>query len=208
MLSLKPRLLFALTLLAATAALALSACGSDDEEAASPLDEALGYLPEDAGFALIASTDLEDYENIQKLVDKFPFGDRFKDGLKQGLEEEGVNFEEDVEPLLGNELVIGVADNASFTKDDSDTPFVLAIQADNEDRLRALVEKGGEKQDSSEGHDLYRGKDDDDSFMAVKDDVFVLSNSEETLKQALAQRGEDDRLTEDDVEPAFEGLSE
>ena len=81
MLSPKPRLFLLLTLLAATAAIALSACGSDDgDEAASPLDEALGYLPEDAGFALIASTDLDDYENVQKLIDKFPFGDRFKDG--------------------------------------------------------------------------------------------------------------------------------
>ena len=207
MLSLKSSLLSVLALLAATGALALSACGDEDDSAASPLDEALGYLPEDSGFAFIASTDLGDYENIQKLVDKFPFGDRFKDGLKEGLEEEGVNFEEDVQPLLGNELVIGVADNASFIKSDSDTPFVLAIQADNEERLRALVERDGEAQGESEGHELYKGQD-DDTFMAIKDDVFVLSNDEETLKQALAQRGEDDRLTEDDVEPAFEGLSE
>ena len=207
MLSLKPRLLLLLTLVAATAALALSACGGDDDEAASPLDEALGYLPEDAGFALIASTDLDDYENVQKLVDKFPFGERFKEGLKEGLEEEGVNFEEDVEPVLGNELVIGVADNASFVQSDSDTPFVMAMQADNEDRLKKFVEEGGEKQGSSEGYDLYRGQE-DDTFVAVKDDVFVLSNNEDTLNQALKQRGEDDRLTEDDVESAFEGLSE
>src|SRR5688572_21778858 len=130
MLSLKSTLLSVLALLAATGALALSACGDDEESAASPLDEALGYLPEDSGFALIASTELADYENVQKLVEKFPFGERFKDGLKESLEEEGVNFEEDVQPLLGNELVIGVADNASFTQDDSDTPFVMAIQAD------------------------------------------------------------------------------
>jgi hypothetical protein len=207
MLSLKSTLLCVLALLAATGALALSACGDEEESAASPLDDALGYLPDDAGFALIASTDLADYEDVQKLVDKFPFGDRFKDGLKQGLEEEGVNFEKDVEPLLGNELVIGVADNASFTQDNSDTPFVMAIQADDEDALRELVERDGEENGSSDGHDLYQGQD-DDTFMAIKGDVFVLSNDEETLKQALKQRGEDDRLTEDDVDPAFEGLSE
>jgi hypothetical protein len=36
----------------------------------------------------------------------------------------------------------------------------------------------------------------------------VLSNSEETLEEALKQRGEDDRLTEDDVDAAFEDLEE
>ncbi len=38
--------------------------------------------------------------------------------------------------------------------------------------------------------------------------MLVLSNNEETLKNALQQRGEDDRLTEDDVEAAFEDLPE
>ena len=49
-----PRMIrHALLAIAATAALALSACGGDDE-AASALDEAVGYLPDDAGFAFIA----------------------------------------------------------------------------------------------------------------------------------------------------------
>ena len=205
MLSLKTRLLQVLTAVAATGAIALAGCGGGDEEAASPLDEALGHLPEDAGFAFIASTDLDDYEDVRKLVEKFPFGGRFQEGLEQGIEEEGVDFDSDIKPLLGNEVVVGTADNASFTAEDTDTPYVMAGETEDEGKLRDLVEKGGSETGSSEGYDLYEDKD-GDSFMAVKDGVFVLSDDKDTLEQALKQRGEDDRLTEEDVDAAFEGL--
>ncbi len=58
---LSPRLSRTIPALFAAAALAFAGCGEDDE-ASSPLDEALGYLPEDAGFAFVASTDLDDYD--------------------------------------------------------------------------------------------------------------------------------------------------
>jgi hypothetical protein len=55
--------------------LALASCGGD--EAASPLDEALGYLPENAPFAVALDTALEgeQYRALGRIADKFPFGD-------------------------------------------------------------------------------------------------------------------------------------
>ena len=60
---LSPKLARLLPVFTAAAALALASCGGDDE-AASPLDEALGFLPEDAGFAFVASTELDDYRDL------------------------------------------------------------------------------------------------------------------------------------------------
>jgi hypothetical protein len=202
---LSPRLPHAFSALAATAAIALGGCGGGGDEASSSLDEALGYLSDDAGFAFVASTDLDDYDDTRKLVDKFPFGGRIEDSLKNSLEQEGVDFEDEIRPLLGNEVVIGTDDNASLVSDDEDTPFVLALETEDEDKLRDLVEKDGREQGTTEGHDVFQGQE-DDTWIAIKDAVFVLSNDEDTLKNALEQRGEDDRLTEDDLDAALEDL--
>jgi hypothetical protein len=203
---LSPKLSPPLLALITTAALALGGCGGDDE-ASSALDESLGYLPEDAGFAFVASTDVEDYEDLRQTLDKFPFAGRAEDLLKQSLEQGGVDFDDDIKPLLGNEVVIGAADNASFVDSSSDTPFVLAIETQDSGKLEDLAKKDGREQGESEGYDIYQGQE-DDTWLAIKDEVLVLSDDEETLKGALKQRGEDDRLTEEDVEAAFEELPE
>jgi len=203
---LSPKLSHAVPALVAAVAIAFSGCG-DDKEAASPLDEALGYLSEDAGFAFVASTDLEDYDDLRGLLDKFPFAGRAEDLLKESFEQEGIDFDETIEPLLGNDVVIGTDDNASFLDSESDTPFVLAIETQDAGKLEDLAKEGGSDEGSSEGYDVYQGQE-DDTWLAIKDEILVLSNREETLKNALKQRGEDDRLTEDDVEAAFEDLPE
>ncbi len=203
---LSPKLSHAVPALFAVAAIALAGCGGDDE-AASSLDEALGYLSEDAGFALVASTDLEDYDDFRQILDKFPFAGRAEDLLNESLSGAGVDFEQDVRPLLGNEVVIGTDENASFIDSGSDTPFVLAIETQDAGKLEDLLTEDSREAGESEGYDLYQGQD-DDTWIAIKDEVLVLSDREETLKDALAQRGEDDRLTEDDVDAAFEELPE
>jgi hypothetical protein len=202
-----PKLSLLLCALITTGVLAVAGCGGDDEKAASPLDEVVGFLPEDAGFAFVASTDLDDYEDLRRIVERFPFAGRAEELLKQSLEREGVDFDDEIRPLLGNEVVIGVADNASFVDGSSDTPFVLALETQDSGRLEDLAKKGGTDRGESEGYDIYQGGE-DDTWMAIKDEVLVLSDDEETLRGALKQRGEDDRLTEDDVDAAFEQLPE
>lgn len=201
MLSLKP---FAALAAASAIAMSVSACG--DDGAASPLDEALGFLPEDAGFVFIASTDRDDYDDVQRLVERFPFGGRLEDALRQSIESEGREFDRDVEPLLGNELVLGVADNERFVRGEDDRPFVLALETEDAGKARDFAREDATDEGESEGYDLFHGEG--DSWIAVKDEVLVLSNDEQTLKSALEQRGSDDRLGEDEVEEAFEELPE
>ena len=202
---LSPKLSHLLPALVATGALALAGCGGDSDSS-SPLDEALGYLSEDAGFAFVASTDPDDYGDFQDLAENFPFADRAQDLLKQALERGSVDFDDQIRPLLGNEVVVGTSDNASFLDSGSDTPFVLALQTEDADKLDELAQSSGDSSGESEGYDMYESED--GTFLAVKDEVLVLSNDQATLEDALKQRGEDDRLTEDDVDPAFEDLPE
>ena len=200
---LSPRVSHAVPALFVAAAIAFAGCGGDSGSS-SPLDEALGYLPEDAGFALVASTDFDDYGDFQDLAENFPFADRVEDILKDRLAQGGVDFDDQIRPLLGNEVVIGTIDNASFLDSSDDTPFVLALETEDAGKLEDIADEGGEKTGESEGYDVYESED--DTYLAIKDEVLVLSNDEATLDAALKQRGEDDRLTEDDIDAAFEEL--
>ena len=203
---LSPKLSRIVPALLLTAALVVAGCGGDDG-ASSPLDEALGHLPEDAGFAFIASTDIEDYDDLRETLERFPFAGRAEEALRESIEQGDVDFEQQIEPLLGNDVVVGVDDNASFINESADTPFVLALETGDADALEEVASSGGERTGESEGYDIYESSD-GDTWMAIQDEVLVMSDNEETLESAIAQRGEDDRLTEDDIEPAFEELED
>ena len=198
------RTLFVIT----TCCLALAGCGDDSPEAESPLDEALGYLPENAPLAVAISTDLEgdQFESAGRIAEKFPFGEQLIDSLKQEIEGDGVDFEEDVEPLLGNEAVIGVAEPESLLADEVEG-FVAALETKDGDKLEELAKTDTEEIGEEGDAKLYKG-DEDDTFIAVNDDVLVLSDSEDRLKDALEQREGDDRLREEDFDQALEGLPE
>ena len=187
----------------ALACLALAGCGGSDD-ADSPLDEALGYLPADAPLALIVSTDLESrqFEDAEDTARGLPFGPILLQQLQQELEGGEVDFEQDIQPLLGNEGVVGIAEPGGLLGEDVEG-FVAALKTEDAGRLEDLARSGTEQMGEAGGATLYR---DGDTFLAVDDDVLVISDSEEQLRGALEQRGEDDRLREADVEQAFEDL--
>ena len=193
--------------IACAALLALGGCGgSSGDEADSPLDNALGYLPEDAPLVASIDTDVKgsQYEAIGKIVDKFPFGDSVRAAVRQIVEDEGGDYE-DIEPLLGNEFVVGASNVRSLTGDSGDEDFVGAVQAKSKEKLEDAVKadkskRAGEKN----GAKIYR--DDDGDAFAVKDDVLIVAGSKRLLETALEQRDADDRLTEDTFEEATSDL--
>ena len=106
-----PPFLHAVPLFAA-AAIAVAGCGGDSDSGSGPLDNALGYLPDDAPLVITIDTDVEgsQFKAIQEIADKFPFSDQVKGQLQQRLESGDVSYEDDVKPLLGNEFVVGATD--------------------------------------------------------------------------------------------------
>jgi len=98
----------------ALSVLLIAGCGGGDDSG-SPLDSALSYLPKDAPFAVAIDTDLggDQYEALQALLKKFPFGGQIQDSLQQQLEQgASVDFNDDVRPVLGNPFVVGATDAA------------------------------------------------------------------------------------------------
>lgn len=188
-------------------ALAIAGCGDDDaRDAASPLDDALGYVGKDAPLVVSIDTDLKDdqYEALGNIIDKFPFGNAVVESVKDSVEEEGGDFE-DIEPLLGNEFVVGATDVRSLVSGSDTDDYVGAIRTKSGEKLEEAVKREKARQDGeSNGARIY--KDDDGDPFAVKDDVLIVASSRRQLEQALAQREADDRLTEDDFDDGTEKL--
>lgn len=183
------------------AALLLAACGDDD--GGSALDRSLSYLPGDAPLALTISTDVdgEQYQELGSLVERFPGGTELLESFRSSLEEEeGTSFDEDVRPLLGNELVVGAPDVEALNSEDGQ--FVGAIQVNDTDALQRVIDDQQPTEVGEvDGATLYQFED--DTFLAVDEDVAVFSDTQEQVEAAMVQSGEDDSLTEDTFNEAL-----
>lgn len=199
------RLPLASLLATAAVSAAFVGCGGGDD-ADSPLDDALGYLPADAPLVLMLSTDLEgdQFEAAGEMVDQVPFGDQLLEGLKDEVEGDGVDFEDDIRPLLGNDVVLGVPGPRELLADD--IGFVAALQTKDGDKLEDLISEEAEEIGDEGDATLYRS--DDDDVIAVDGDVVIVATDEDGLRDAIERREGDDRLREDDVEGSFDDLPE
>ncbi len=196
------RKLSLLSLVLGTLLIAGCGGGGGGEDASSPLDNALGYLPSDAPFVVAIETDTEgdQFTAAGDIVDRFPFADRVKDELEKSIEDRAGDFER-LQKALGNEFVVGSTDAKSFVDVPSgeDTRFVGAIEAADKDSLDELLkEEKLEEDGESSGAKLY--KDDSGDSFAVDGDVLVVAGSKKELEAALETRDGGDRLTEEDFD--------
>jgi hypothetical protein len=201
-----PRFMRRLAVLALVLPLfAAAGCGSD-KGSSSSLDEGLRYLPADSPFAVAIDTDLNggQYRAAGKIADKFAFSGAAEEELKKLFERGGdVDFDRDVKPLLGNPFVVGAVDAKSFSGESN--AFVGAIQVEDGDKLKDLVDKSGaDEKGEKEGAKLY--EDDSGDTFAVKDNVLVVAGSTKLLEEALARRNDGETLTEDKFESALADL--
>lgn len=197
-----------LALLACLLALGIAGCGGDDESS-SPLGGGLSYLPKDSPFAIVLDTDLdgEGYQAVDSILKKFPLPvGSVKELLRGQLAApgSGVDFEEDVEPILGNPVVLGASDPTGFLLDSGDDEFVASLQATDKDALDSLIEKTKPRETGELGGATKY--EDDGTVFAVKDDVVILAGSEELLDQALERAEGDGHLDEPAFDRALEGL--
>ena len=202
------RLLAVLSVLACLAVIALPACGGDDA-ATTSLDSALSYLPKESPFAVAIDTNLDDdqYKAVDSILGRFPIDTpSVKELLREELTGDGsqVDFEQDVEPILGNPFVIGATDVASFLDSAETQDFVAALEAKDKEALDNLIEKTGPREAGElAGATKY---EDGGSFFAVKDDVVIFAGSDDLLDQALERAEGDDKLDEDTFNEGLEGL--
>jgi hypothetical protein len=199
--------------------LAIAGCGGGADEAASPLDEALGYLPANAPLVVAVDTDVEgrQFKAIGDALDTLPAGRAIEKQVKDALEKRAGNLNR-LESALGNEFVVGSADAKSFLEESDGgskesggkskkggDSFVGAIQAAEEGALERLMEREKAEEDGEKnGATLYR--DSSGGSFAIKDDVLIVAGSKQVLEQALETRESEGRMTEDDFERGAEGL--
>lgn len=191
---------------AALAAVAISGCGGGDD-ADSPLDRALGYLPADAALTVSVSTDLESeaYANLDVALQRFGVPGGLQAALADALESEEVTFPE-VEPLLGNELVFAYSDLAGglISPDGSEEPaFTAAIElADGQEATDLLARvESLEEADGEGGETIYVPAAPEAPLefpeadvepapgpaLAIEDDVLVIAQTQDAVQDALAR---------------------
>jgi hypothetical protein len=189
-------------------ALAVAGCGGDEGGGSGgSLDDSLGYLPKNAPVVVTADTDLdgEQYKNLDAMLKKFPFTGQLKSQIKQSAAEGGVDYEKDVKPILGNELVVGLPDPRGVVDDAAEDKYVLVFPADG-GKLKSLMEKDRSQRKSGkiDGADVYESGD--GSALVVRGDTLVGASTRAELEAAIERHDGDDKLTEADFNAPFEGL--
>jgi hypothetical protein len=202
--------------LAGVLAIACLAVGCGDSRPRGSLDSALGYFPRDAGAVFTVSTDLDgeqwrafDEKLAPDLFDGKDLEEVLRDVTGDLGGERELSWEDDIEPLLGNELVVGTPSGQPIeTRSSQETPpVVAAIDVNDGGELRELADRFQlEKTGEANGADLYGSEA--GSFAAIEGNVLVVADEERALKQALGRRDGDDRLTEEQFEAVLAGLPE
>jgi hypothetical protein len=194
-------------LFACLAVLAVAGCG-DDGGGSGGVGAALSYVPADTPFAVSIETDPESEQckSLDAILNRFPGSDAIKGLLKAQLSlgQEGIDFDEDIKPLLGNPAVISATDVSSFLSNTDESGFVAALEVTDTNALDALVKKtGAEKQGEVAGATVYQ---DQGTYFAVDGDMIVLAGSEELLDAALERADSGDSLSQDDFDKGLAGL--
>ncbi|HEX2045352.1 MAG TPA: DUF3352 domain-containing protein [Gaiellaceae bacterium] len=193
--------------LLAACLVATAACGGG--EPAGSIDDTVGYFPADAGAVVVLSTDFESeqWQVFDREVARRAIGLSIENALRELAAELEVSYEDDIEPLLGNELVAGTTGPDGPVGEDAG--FVAALQVTDEARLRdlletvELLEPAGEEAD----REAYRLRD-SEVHVALDGDVLVAAESRATLAEALGRSDGSDRLTQEAFDSALDGLPE
>ena len=131
----------ALATLATAMALVVAGCGGSEKSAASAVDEIAGLVPADAVLVLSLATDPESdqWQQAEKLLQKFPGRERLFDEVRGELAEEDLDLQQDVLPALGPTSHLVFLD---FEQDGDN--FVALTQPRDRAKLDALLEKSDE----------------------------------------------------------------
>jgi hypothetical protein len=185
----------ALAQLLVAAALLVAGCGGDGGVGAGDELKALSYFPEDTAFVAVVSTDVDSdqFRNLDRVVRR-----QSEEGVEAVLrdlaQEVDLSYEDDLKPLLGNELAVGIVDPGAF-RDDFVTGLIVAFHAADADKLRDVLGRIELLQRSGElsGADLYRVRGTGPTF-ALDGDVLLFAGGEQPLREALERADGDQHL--------------
>ena len=191
----------ALGIVLALALIAATGCGT--KSTGGSLDDTLRYTPKDAAFVMVFDTDPDgqQWQQVDKLLAKFPFASAVKQRLKTSLNSTGkIDYDRDIRPQLGNPVVISAP-----TISGPSPAFVVAWKPKDEGKFRKLIEGGlAQKSAPIEGADTFRTPGGE--VFALKDGTLVAGSSVEALTAALGGR-HDDAMTSQQLDDTLGDLA-
>ena len=126
-------------LIAALALALVAGCGGEDGAGS-----AAELVPANLALYAVVDTDFDggQWSDVDELAARFPGGENFRQRVLEELEAGDVDFEEDVDPALGPEVVFVVLEFAADS--DEEPPLVVLTQPDDQAALERLLEEGDE----------------------------------------------------------------
>lgn len=198
---------------AAASTVVLAGCGGGGlVNSGSEPGRGAAFIPAGAPVYLEMSTDLSSpqWSMARDIAARFPGYEKLIGEAKASMAKDGVDFERDIRPILGEDAALAITDfNVARN---SDPRYVAAIDiADGkDDAVRRLITEDGKATAAGEyqGVTLYR-QDGGSSYAAVVDGAVLIADSEESTRGAIdAHRAGDSRTMAGSkrLREAFAGL--
>lgn len=164
-------------------------------------------MPKSAPVVFTLDTNLNggQWKSLIANVKKFPFSGQLESSLNSALKSSGLDFNKDIKPQLGNQLVFSVPTVQTALA--SNSQIVAAIQVKDKGKLSKMlsgesdIHKDGKANDAT----LYKSSG-DTTELAQDGDVLVIGSTRQQAVAAVQQRARDDRLTEDQFNSGLSGL--
>jgi hypothetical protein len=187
------------------AALGLLTAGCGSKSSGSSLGTALSYIPKNAPVVVAVDTNPDggQWQQVDHLLGKFPFGGQVKQQFKTAFSARtNVDYDKDVKPLLGNDLVVSVI---SPRTPNTPTSYVFAWKLKDEAAGRRLIQGTTAKSGTVDGLDVYGRPP--TNFAVIKDGTLVVADTMPTLRAALKRASGGDHMTESEFNAALGSLN-
>ena len=205
-------------LVIAALVLVASGCGGTETSGGSAGD-ALAYLAANSATVVLVSTDVdgEQWEQVDRRIyrpmvvgnedDDSP--ETLEEFLTETAKDAGLDWADDVKPLLGNDIVVGIEGDPMSLLDgiDGESTITAALDTRGGD-VEEVLDKAKFVEDGTVGGaTLYRPEfRTEEALVAVEDGVLVFADDEEALRRAIARRDNGDGLDEAVVDDALSDL--
>jgi Protein of unknown function (DUF3352) len=196
--------------LSAAAALGVAGCGGDDSSTGAAPGSVASFIPSTAPMYFEISTQFDgpQWTTAKALAAKFPAFPDIEKQFAEGVASEGVDWEKDIKPLLGDDAALavlevpktavpdtsdlskaganGVAGLAQSVPDLNDQKVLgaLALAPDSGAKVIELIKKEGTVAGTIGDVEYYKNTQ-GDSFVAVADGAMLVATTEADLKAGL-----------------------
>lgn len=204
---LRGRRLSAALAVVATVTVVAAGCGGESSTSSTGSEpgDVAAFIPAGSPAYFEVSTDLDgpQWQQVIEIAQRFPAYPELERTIQEGLSQEGVDFERDVKPLLGDRAAVAalrapqadasVTDpgSASGALDESGYVAAIELAEGKEQSVKELLVVNGAQRQERDGVEFFT---DEDSASTVAEQTLVVAGTPEDLFLAIeAQKAGGDR---------------